>query len=354
MRTSFSRGFRGLLAGLVGAFLLADAIQGGQPAPVEQRLGPGDHALTLKVGDLTRRYLVHVPAGDDGKKPLPVVIMLHGGGGTARGAMKETGWTHQADREGFLAVFPEATPPDPAKPSRFGTNGQVWNDGSGRFHAGERNVPDVTFINAMIDDLIARFAVDQRRIYATGFSNGASMAFRVGVELSARIAAIAPFAGTLWIESPKLARPVSLYYITGDADPLNPIEGGTPKLATGMTIRATAARPKPPAHAFVETWARLLGGRAEPARVAAAPGVTTLDYAGGRDGTEVRFTVIKGQGHVWPGGRNLLPEWMVGRATGRFNATEAIWDFFQLHARPSPDVTPVPETAPAAPGESRR
>lgn len=92
-------------------------------ADAVERLGPGDHTVTLKVGDLNRRYIVHVPHAFDGKTSLPVVIMFHGGGGTARGAMRETGWAQKADKEGFLAVFPEATSPDPTKPSRFGTNG---------------------------------------------------------------------------------------------------------------------------------------------------------------------------------------------------------------------------------------
>ena len=319
-----------LLAGVVGLSVVAQA-----PAKTaEPRLGPGDHVLTLKVGDLNRRYIVHVPTGYDDKKPAPVVIMFHGGGGTARGAMRETGWTQKADREGFLAVFPEATPPDPTKPSRIGTNGQAWNDGSGGFHSGERNIPDVAFIDAMLDDLIARFAVDQRRIYATGFSNGACMTFRVGVDLSARIAAIAPFAGSLWLKEPKLDRPVALFYITGDADPLNPFEGGAPKMATGASIRTAVSRVKPPAREFVAAWAHLLGCSAEPKPAPATPGVTTLRYGGGREDTEVRFSVIAGHGHIWPGGKNLLPESMVGKATARFNATDAIWEFFVSHPMP--------------------
>jgi len=292
--------------------------------------GPGDHSLTLKVGDLNRHYIVHVPSGYDGKKAMAIVVMFHGGGGTARGAMWETGWAQKADQEGFLAVFPEATPPDPTKLSRFGSNGQVWNDGSGRFHAGEKDIPDVAFINAMIDDLLARFAVDRRRIYATGFSNGASMTFRVGGESSARFAAIAPFAGALWIEKPQIDRPVPLYYITGDADPLNPAEGGSPKFATGAALRGAASKPKPPTREFIATWVRLLDCQAEPQTVPTTPGVTTLIYSG--DGAEVRFTIIKGHGHIWPGGKNLLPESMVGKASDKFKATDAIWAFFQRHS----------------------
>lgn len=320
-----------LLGGVVGTCVVANAASRAD----ETRAGPGEHSLSLKVGDLERRYIVHVPSGYDGRKPVPVVIMFHGGGGTARGAMRETGWTQKADEEGFVAVFPEATPPDPSKPVRFGTNGQAWNDGSGGFHSGERNVPDVAFVDAMINDLIARFTVDRRRIYATGFSNGASMAFRVGVELSERIAAIAPVAGTLWIKQLKLDRPVSLAYISGDADPLNPIEGGKPRMATGAAIRTAISRHKPPANEFITAWARALGCAAEPKSTPGTPGVTTLAYDGGRGGSEVRFTLVRGHGHIWPGGRNQLPEAMVGKPSGILNATDAIWAFFEEH--------PVPE-----------
>jgi polyhydroxybutyrate depolymerase len=89
--------------------------------------------------------------------------MFHGAGGTARGAMRQTGWTAKADEAGFLAVFPEAVSRDPSKPSRFKDNPQVWNDGSGRGHAARRNIDDVAFTNALLDDLEARFAVDKSR-----------------------------------------------------------------------------------------------------------------------------------------------------------------------------------------------
>jgi polyhydroxybutyrate depolymerase len=321
---------------MLSGLILGCTVNAQQPEGKAKQLAPGDHSLTLQVGDLERSYLLHVPPGYDGKKPTPVVIMFHGGGGTGQSAMRETGWAQKADKEGFLVVFPNAMPPDPTQPSRFGTNGQIWNDGSGRFHAGEKNIPDVVFINAMLDDLIARFNVDRRRIYATGFSNGASMTFRVGVELSARIAAIAPFAGALWIKQPALDRPVSLYYITGDADPLNPVEGGVPKLATGDTLREIASQPKPPAREQVATWVRLLGCQTEPKPGPASPGVTTLIYSGCRDDTEVSFTIIRDHGHIWPGGKNQLPESLVGKASDKFKATDAIWEFFKRHALQEP------------------
>jgi poly(3-hydroxybutyrate) depolymerase len=121
------------------------------------RLGPGDYSLSLVVRGLERNYLVHVPSLGDGKSPMPVVIMLHGGGGTAEITRSSTGWIPKADEGGFIIAFPEATRRDPSQAPSFLFNPQIWNDGSGRGFAGRENVDDIGFLNAMMDDIIARF-----------------------------------------------------------------------------------------------------------------------------------------------------------------------------------------------------
>src|SRR5262245_41490165 len=152
-------------------------------------LHPAAQAATkahkLTVDGVTRQYLLHVPPAKAGSKSAktrrPVVVMFHGAGGNARSAMKETGWVAKADAEGFIAVFPEGTAPDPAKPGRFVGNPQTWNDGSGRLNVGaaQAKVDDLAFMRALLDDLAKRPDVDTQRIYVTGFSNGASMSFLV-------------------------------------------------------------------------------------------------------------------------------------------------------------------------------
>lgn len=294
--------------------------------------------ILLNVGDIERRALVHVPKEHDGRSALPVVLMLHGAGGTAIAAAKETGWVTTSDAERILIVFPEATRPDAAQPPRFGRNNHTWNDGSGRFHSGERNVADVEFISALLDHLESQYSVDKDRIFVTGFSNGASMSFRVGIELSDRVAAIAPVAGALWIKEPKAAYPVSMLYITGTNDPLNPMAGGQPKMANGADFKDAPDQRKPPVIDNVKTWAAMLECRLEPKPVPNTPaGVTTMVYSGGRHGAVTHFTTVDGQGHIWPGGKNFLPELIVGKATDTLNATDAIWKFFMSHARTRPD-----------------
>lgn len=316
-----------LVLTVLAGVLIRGPVEAQQSKVEGKRLGPGDHSLTLKVGDLERRYVIHVPKGYDGEKPVPVVIMFHGGGGVAKAAMKETGWADKADQAGFLAVFPEGSPPDPSKPGNFRTNPQTWNDGSGRFHAGKRNVDDAAFTKAVIDDLSARFRVDPRRIYLTGFSNGSSLTYRLGVELSDRIAAIAPVASSgLRLKEPlEPKRPMSMITIQGTADPRNPIEGGDVKNFDFIDRR-------PPIRVSVERWAKLLGCPPEPKVLRDAGGVKALAYGPGKEGSEVIFYIIEGMGHPWPGGVSLLPEWLVGKTTDKLKANGVIWEFFQKHA----------------------
>lgn len=104
--------------------------------------------VTLMVDGIERRAVVHLPPAYDGKASLPVVLMFHGNGGTAESAVKETGWVAKSDAMNFIVVFPEETRPDMTQPPKFGRNNPAWNDGSERFHAGERNIADVAFIAA--------------------------------------------------------------------------------------------------------------------------------------------------------------------------------------------------------------
>ena len=288
----------------------------------------GDQRIALQVRGLAREYVVHVPAGSDGRRPLPVVVMLHGGGGTASLEMEATGWTYKADDAGFLAVFPEGARPHPDRRARFAGNPQTWNDGSGRFWSGSHQIDDVGFINAVLDDLIGRFRVDERRIYVAGFSNGSSMAYRVGLELSSRIAAIAPISSSgLRVPSHPLVAPVSLISIHGTADPRNPLAGGDVE-------HQGQHDPRPPVEDVIRLWAGLLHCPAAPAVIRNGDGVRGISYAPCDRGSEAAFYTVEGMGHVWPGGISLLHKELVGKASNKLQGNDVIWDFFQRHPKP--------------------
>jgi polyhydroxybutyrate depolymerase len=315
----------------LGVFLALALITELARAEIKQTK-PGSHTMAIHVDGLERTYIVHVPASYKPSIATPMVVMLHGGGGTARAAMWETEWVDKADKEGFLAVFPNALARDPARSSHFSRNPQLWNDGSERFYPDQKAPDDVRFIAAMLDDLAARFTLDERRIYVTGFSNGASMSFRLGAELSDRIAAIAPVAGALWFDPPRLKQPVSMCYITGTADPLNLIEGGAPKLANGGSD-SVRAKPKPPLRDSILKWAKALGCAETSPDVSERNGVRTEVHSTCSAAAEVVYLAVEGLGHTWAGGRSLLPESMVGKTSQKIKATDVIWAFFQRHAR---------------------
>lgn len=300
-------------------------------AAISDELPPRHSRQKFATSHGDREYVIHIPASCDKLKPTPLVIMLHGFGGTGLTAARETGWSAKAERESFIVAYPEATRPDKSSPPHFRRNPQAWNDGSGRFHAAAQNIDDVAFIDAMINSIEAGFAIDPNRIFVTGFSNGASMTFRVGAELSHRIAAIAPVAGTCWLEQPEPSHLVSLCYITGTADSLNPLDGGYPKLAFGG--REQGGRPKPAVQVFIDQWVRALRLPEKPHREETLNGLQKRVYRHGSQQPEIVFITVAGHGHHWPGGERQLPEFLLGKSGSQLNATDIIWDFFKSHPR---------------------
>jgi polyhydroxybutyrate depolymerase len=253
---------------------------------------------------------------------VPVLVVLHGGGGSAAFAYRVHGWPELSEEAGFLAVFPEATPEHPDQPISVWENLRLWNDGSGRSEVARRNVDDVGYLSAVLDDVQATLNVDSSRVFVTGFSNGASMSFRAGVELADRFAAIAPVSGHLCVDDPQPVRPLSMLYIAGLADPINPFHGGPIETPWG------SRRHKPPIMDSICAWVRLIEAPEQPASVERADGVQRARYGPGKAGCEVRLVTIEGQGHEWPGAQRTLPHRVSGPQTDELHATRAVWDFF--------------------------
>ena len=274
---------------------------------------PGDHAFVIRAGGLDRHYTVHVPPGYDGQRPMPVVVMLHGGGGTGRAADRETGWSAKADEVGFLAVFPGgyAAGPVQAQPL-FGTNGQIWNDGSGRFHAGIKGIDDIGFLNLVLDELAA---------VPGGLS--ANLGDRL---LQRHVDGVSSRRGTFLAGSrhrpgcrhvleqrAQVEAAVALCYIAGGADPLNPLEGGDPRFAFGGN---SIGGKKPPVRDSIQRWATALDCPTKPSKEVDQHGVKTVTYGPGRQDTEVVFVTVEGLGHTWAGGKSLLPNrWRENKPT---------------------------------------
>jgi polyhydroxybutyrate depolymerase len=289
-----------------------------------------DFLFSIPAGKSIRNYRLHIPVSYNMQKSYPLIIMFHGGGGNSQAVMEETRWCEKADREGFIMAFPDAYRPFPNKRASFMLNPQTWNDGSGRFYTGKNNIDDITFVRSIIADISQRYNINPRRIYASGFSNGASMAFRVGIELADTIAAIAPVSGVMWHNPESLSSPVSLIYITGGADTMNPLSGGRPKLSTGKVWSSVA---KMPVQEFIDNWAKLLHCTQNAKLLQNDNGIKIMQWKNEKNNSEVLFYIIDDLGHVWPGGKAILPERMVGKTSNKINATDIIWQFFQEHPK---------------------
>ena len=155
------------------------------------------------------------------------------------------------------------------------------------------------------------------------------MTFRVGVELADRVAAIAPVSGHLCLRDPQPTRALSMLYIIGMEDPLNPVAGGATISPWGKL------RQRPPVLDSILTWVRLIEAPEHPEVVRDSDDVKVLHYGPGKGGQEVQFCTIAGQGHEWPGARRTLPRSISGPQTDKLNTTQAVWDFFATAAMPT-------------------
>lgn len=283
--------------------------------------------VAVAVDDVERWYEVHVPCSWDGSSALPLVIAFHGGGGTAAHMMRMTCWNEKADRCGFFVVYPEGMSLDPSQPSNFTTNPQFWNDGTGREHVGRRNINDIGFVDVCLDDVFSRFPIDTGKVFGTGFSNGAFMVSRIGMELSHRFAAIAPVAGIYLHKTSRPGPAVSVLCITGTEDPLSPLMGGEVRWPWG------GKEWQPAVVDSVRTWAEMVACHPEPHTVDLSEGVTSISYGPNHGRAEIMLYTVEGMGHTWPGARICLPERIFGKSTDKLEACDVIWDFFHQHGK---------------------
>ncbi len=283
-------------------------------------LPSGDYERFLVHDDLKRRYEVHVPPAYDGKTPVPVVLNYHGGGGNIDAARRGTKMDAKSDSAGFIVVYPQGT-------GRFERRILTFNGGRCCGLAARNGVDDVGFTAAILDDLPRYFRIDTRRIYATGLSNGGIMSHRIACEVADRIAAIAAVAGPLEFLRCRPSRPVPVMHIHGTKDNNAPYEGGVGSRSISRTRFRSVAQ-------TIRRWLVLNRCPLEPAsKIRKGPAIIET-YKPEPGGAEVVLVTVEDGGHVWPGGKNILPRFLVGKDVGGLDANELIWQFFSRHQLP--------------------
>ncbi|MCK9893523.1 PHB depolymerase family esterase [Frankia sp. AgB32] len=246
--------------------------------------------------------------------------MLHGAGGLAAQVEQQTGLSEVADQAGFLAVYPNGG-------GRLGTALLTWNAGTCCGYAHQTGPDDVAFVAALLDQVARDYAVDSRRIYVTGMSNGGMMAYRLGCELADRIAAIAPVSGALDTVTCAPSQPVPVIAFHGTADQKVRYAGGDSSLAGLRQGDERADRSVAEAMSF---WTRRDGCAATPTR--SQQGAVRHDvYGSCASGVAVELYSIEGAGHAWPGGTRPRNE--ADAPPPAPNASEVMWQFFAAHPR---------------------
>jgi len=305
----------------------------------------GDYELELEQGGRMRTALVHVPKSATEGMPMPVLLNFHGGGGNARAHRDYVQMDGLADRAGFIVVYPNGT--GPAAGERLLT----WNAGLCCGYAMSEKVDDVGFVRALLETLAKRAPVDSTRVYATGLSNGAMMSYRLAVQLSDRIAAIAPVAGSMVLPTAGNDRTLPLTMLGKRAVPIMHIHSVDDKRAVyygglGEPFPFTNIRTRHPnAEEVLYLWVDFEGCAAKPVIAEERRGAagtptashtaTKYVFTNCRDGGEIALWKLTGAGHVWPGARLDYLERFLGPGTDVIDANVEMWRFFKRFDLPS-------------------
>jgi polyhydroxybutyrate depolymerase len=236
---------------------------------------------TLVHDDVTRSYLLYVPESYDSASPAPLMLNFHGFGGTSEGQMQSSDMRALADSEGFILAYPQGTLLD---------GDPHWNV-SPPSADNKSDADDIGFIDALLAEITAGYALDSSRVYATGYSNGGDFTYTLACYSSDRITGIAPVSGLMWQQTLldcSLAHPTALMSFNGTNDSARPYEGYEGYL---LSVDATLA-----------FWADENGLDDAPSVDNIQDSGLTIErslYEGGTDGVAMTHYKVIGGGHVW-------------------------------------------------------
>jgi polyhydroxybutyrate depolymerase len=285
----------------------------------------GETQVNTTSGGTARYYIRHVPPSYDGRRPFPLVVDLHGYLEGAQVHTINSMLGRFGDDHGFVTITPQGT----------GSPAAHWDDA---LHGS-----DVQFIGDLLNEAERTLCIDERRVFVTGYSNGAFLASSLACVDASRIAAVAPVAGLRDPPGCKPTRtlPVVAFHGTGDEwaafsgglgpraltapadDGTNRTLGDTP---AGQDVARGASIP-----VIVPTWAKRNHCASKPAESTVASDVTLVRYhCPNRE--DVELYRIAGGGHTWPGSRfSSSIGAFVGPTTTSIDADSIMWSFFEAH-----------------------
>ena len=307
--------------GLLALVAWADSPKTTLPSPPQ----PGLFTLVIESGDFDRVAHVHIPKGYKADTKPPLVLVLHGAGGSGDYVLEKDGWAAKADQAGFVAVAPDGLPAFPRLKPAAGANPALWNSGQLNPKSPRAAVDDVAYFRQLLDRLNEAVPYDKQQVFVVGHSNGGMMAFRLASELSERFIAVGAVAGLLTLENPQPRKPLPTLCMLGSKDPLMPIDGGEVKLPWGT-------RQYKPVSEALSKWAKAIGCEEEPTPISEKDQIRKVEYPSKLNGPTLTVHYLEGHGHHWPGFKSSLADQYVGPYSTTVNATDAMWEFFQKHS----------------------
>lgn len=279
----------------------------------------GDYNYSLNLDGNNRKYKVHIPKSYNKNFKIPLVLAFHGGGGNNE-MMSNDEYYHlisKSEEAGFIIVFPNGA--SQLSSGKLAT----WNAGNCCGYARDSNSDDVGFTGEIIKDMEAEFNIDQKRVFALGFSNGGMFAYRLACEMSDTFRAIASVSGTDNYDNCYPKNPVSILHIHAKDDGHVLFNGGA---------GAQAFRDKTKVTEFVSVadtvskWVSRNNCNPVSKRVLDKEGVYCDVYSECENGVCVEVCVTETGGHSWPGGKKSREQ--ADNPTNIFSATDQIWEFF--------------------------
>lgn len=268
-----------------------------------------------------REYLLYKPKILNKNKKIPLIFVLHGGGGTMNQIMNHTKrrFNQLADTHKFYVVYPQGLE-------------KGWNDGRNdlKQFASQNNIDDVGFIKKLIKLMHANYNIDADRVFSTGISNGGFMSFRLGCELRNDIRAIAPVTASVTVKMlPHCGGKsnVSLAVFNGTADELVPYDGGHVTVFKQKRGKILSTQDS------IDLWLEKVSCSNQvtqqelPNIKRDGTTVTKFEYQQCKNNNAVTLFRINGGGHSWPGGKSTLKR-IVGKTSEDINACDEIWKFF--------------------------
>ena len=278
--------------------------------------GGGSFSQQINVNGFPRNYVVYVPPTAVPETPAPILFVYHGNQQTPENIRAQSALNEVAGSAGYVVVYPLG----------YELRWKAVDE------LEPRALSDIDFTLEMIERIADDIVIDRSRIYATGFSNGGQFVHRLGCELSATFAAIAPVGSTFTIavrDRCSQAEPMPVAIFLGDQDDQFPWEGST--VGSDGTVAALAN---------LEYWADA-AGCGGPATVTDLPDldpsdgttVSLYEYTGCQDGAEVLMYRVRAGGHTWPGS-SFGGGAVAGRQTNDISASDEMLTLFEAHSRP--------------------